>query len=229
MRQIVIDTETTGREVKDNHRVIEIGAVVIQDRWMIDEQFHTYLNPECAIDPGAFAIHGLSIEFLQNQPLFIDKAEAFLEFIQDAELIIHNAPFDVSFLNNELRLARNGYQQITHYCKITDTLQLARQLHPGQRNSLDALCKRYKINNSHRTHHGALLDAELLAHVYLQMTRGQPVLFDKIMSRMTSTFSSIDVKSLVLPIIVANPEELAAHQSQLESMLEIAGSCFWDS
>src|SRR5262245_13797777 len=175
MRQIVLDTETTGLEVVLGHRIIEIGAVEIVNRRVTDRHFHCYLNPERDIEMGALDVHGLTSEFLQDKPRFREVAREFLEFVRGAELIIHNAPFDVGFLDHELRLL--DLQPITEHCpQVTDTLRMARDLHPGKRNGLDALCERYTVDNSARTLHGALLDAELLAEVYLAMTRGQETL-----------------------------------------------------
>jgi len=172
MRQIVLDTETTGLEVEQQHRVIEIGCVELVNRRLTGRTYHQYLNPERDIDEGAQQVHGLSRETLAKQPRFGEVHAEFLEFIRDAELIIHNAPFDVAFLNAEL--ARSELQhKISDACRVLDTLALARQMHPGQRNSLDALCKRYSVDNSHRDYHGALLDARILAEVYLAMTGGQ--------------------------------------------------------
>ena len=172
MRQIVLDTETTGLEVEQQHRVIEIGCVELVNRRLTGRTYHQYLNPERDIDEGAQQVHGLSRETLTKQPLFGEVHAEFLEFIRDAELIIHNAPFDVAFLNAELARIELEHK-IGDLCRVLDTLALARQMHPGQRNSLDALCKRYSVDNSHRDYHGALLDARILAEVYLAMTGGQ--------------------------------------------------------
>src|ERR1700749_2383587 len=172
MRQVVLDTETTGLEVEQEHRIIEIGCVELFNRRLTGRKFHQYLNPERDIDEGAVQVHGLTNERLANEPTFSHVHVEFLEFIRDAELIIHNAPFDVAFLNAEL--ARIEHQhRVADLCRVLDTLALARQMHPGQRNSLDALCKRYSVDNSHRDYHGALLDARILAEVYLAMTGGQ--------------------------------------------------------
>ena len=171
MRQIVLDTETTGLEVEHQHRVVEIGCVELLHRRLSGRTFHRYLNPERDIDEGAQQVHGLSREQLSTEPTFAEVQSEFLDFVRDAELIIHNAPFDVAFLNAELN--RQGASPITDCCRVLDTLALARQMHPGQRNSLDALCKRYAVDNSHREYHGALLDARILAEVYLAMTGGQ--------------------------------------------------------
>lgn len=172
MRQVVLDTETTGLAWEQGHRVIEIGCVEVVDRRFTDNSFHCYLNPEREIDQGAQEVHGLSLEMLADKPRFQDLCAEFLEYIGDAELIIHNAPFDLGFLDNELQLA-GQQRRLSRSNSVLDTLLLARQLSPGQRNSLDALCKRYAVDNSHRDLHGALLDAQLLADVYLAMTGGQ--------------------------------------------------------
>ena len=174
MRQIVLDTETTGLDTAQGHRVIEIGCLEILNRRISGATYHIYLNPERDIDAGAVQVHGLTREFLADKPRFADVAGEFMEFVKDAELVIHNAPFDVGFLNAELSRLDEG--PITRYCGVVDTLKLAKQMHPGQKNNLDALCKRYAVDNSGRSFHGALLDAQLLAEVYLAMTRGQETL-----------------------------------------------------
>ena len=172
MRQIILDTETTGLEAAEGHRVIEIGCVELIDRRLSGQHFHQYLNPERDIEDGALEVHGISREFLLDKPVFADVVEEFLEFVKGAELIIHNAPFDIGFLDAELtQLGRPD--RMTDHVRVLDTLELARDLHPGQRNSLDALCRRYEVDNASRTLHGALLDAEILADVYLAMTGGQ--------------------------------------------------------
>ena len=172
MRQVVLDTETTGLEVEQRHRIIEIGCVELFNRRLTGRTFHQYLNPERDIDLGAQQVHGLTREKLARAPTFLQVHPEFLEFIRDAELIIHNAPFDVAFLNAELARLELAHK-VDELCRVLDTLALARQMHPGQRNSLDALCKRYSVDNSHRDYHGALLDARILAEVYLAMTGGQ--------------------------------------------------------
>jgi DNA polymerase III subunit epsilon len=174
MRQIVLDTETTGLDPAQGHRVIEIGALEILNRRITGATYHVYLNPERDIDAGALQVHGLSREFLSDKPRFADVAAEFLDFVRDAELIIHNAPFDIGFLNAELAYLEDG--PMKRYCGVLDTLKLAKGLHPGQKNNLDALCRRYFVDNAGRTFHGALLDAQLLAEVYLAMTRGQETL-----------------------------------------------------
>ena len=173
MRQIVLDTETTGLDPESGHRIIEIGCVEIRNRRISDFRFHQYLNPEREIDEGAINVHGITLEDLRHKPLFADIAAEFIAFVGGAELIIHNAPFDVGFLDYELGRLDGAWNALATYCTVFDTLTLARELHPGQRNNLDALCKRYEVDNRHRDLHGALLDAELLADVYLAMTGGQ--------------------------------------------------------
>ena len=220
MRQIVLDTETTGLEPEQGHRIIEIGCVEMINRRLTGRTFHHYLNPERDIDPGAQEVHGLSREFLSDKPLFGDVADEFLEFVGDAELVIHNAPFDVGFLDAELTRLERELPAMQVLCPVLDTLVLAREMHPGQRNSLDALCRRYQVDNSQRELHGALLDARILAEVYLAMTGGQAAL-----SLGTERKSSaagqpvdrrIDRKGLKLVVVRATDEELAAHEAALD-------------
>ncbi|SEM87524.1 DNA polymerase III subunit epsilon [Nitrosomonas marina] len=228
MRQIVLDTETTGLEYKLGHRVVEIAGVEISNRQLTGNHFHHYLNPGRDSDEGALQVHGLTRAFLEDKPKFKEIAKDFLDFIYDAELVIHNAPFDVGFLNHELGLER--LSAIDAYCaRITDTLKLAKDLHPGKRNNLDALCERYKIDNSKRTLHGALLDAELLAEVYLAMTRGQESLMMDLDSDMqTGSQLEYDVSNLNLRIVVANAQELELHNRLLEEIAkENDNRCIW--
>ena len=172
-RQIVMDTETTGIEPTRGHRIVEIGCVELIDRKLTGNTFHVYINPQRHMDDEVIAVHGITNEFVKDKPLFRDVADDFLEFIKGSEMIAHNATFDVNFLNHELNLLKRGHGKVEDYCSITDSLALARKKHPGQKNNLDALCKRYYIDNSARTFHGALLDSEILAEVYLAMTGGQ--------------------------------------------------------
>ena len=196
MRQIVLDTETTGIGHETGHRIIEIGCVELVNRQLTGRTFHTYLNPQRAVDEGAFRVHGISDHFLQDKPLFASIVSDFLHFIDDTELVIHNAVFDVGFLNAELRRMAHPKLIETH-CSVLDTLQLARKKHPGQRNSLDALCKRYDVDNAHRQLHGALLDAHLLAHLYLAMTGGQTDLFgDTTLTPTVTQTASIEAQPL---------------------------------
>jgi len=228
MRQIVLDTETTGLEVTLGHRIIEVAAVEIVDRRLTRRSFHRYVNPGRDVDPGAQEVHGLSREFLQDKPAFSEVAAEFLEFVRGAELIIHNAAFDVGFLDFELSLLDHG--RICEHCKpITDTLRMARDLHPGKRNSLDALCERYQIDNARRTLHGALLDAELLAEVYLAMTRGQDALIiDLAPSRAMVAAAAVDLSQLDLPVLAATEAEMSAHAQQLEDIDKASkGRCIW--
>lgn len=236
-RKIVLDTETTGLDPQTGHRIIEIGCVELIGRKLTGNRFHTYLNPERDIDVGASEVHGLTMDFLKDKPRFQDVADDLVEFIQGAELVIHNAPFDVGFLNHEFgRLS--GYSDIGGLCAVLDTLLLARHKHPGQRNSLDALCKRYNISNAHRTLHGALLDAEILAEVYLAMTGGQTSLqLDQDESADPLPTAGEEIKfgdreaSGPRPrtrVIRPTPEELATHQQRLDAIQKASqGQCLW--
>lgn len=216
MRQVFLDTETTGLDPNQGHRVIEIAAVEINNRQLSENQFHIYVNPERDIDAAAQEVHGITLEFLKDKSFFQDIAEDFLNFIQDSELIIHNAPFDIGFLNMEL--GRIGLSKIEdHIEKITDSLVMARELRPGQRNNLDALCKAYKVDNSKRSQHGALLDAQLLSEVYLMMTRGQEdiaINFSEDKKRLH--LDKVDQNKL--KVIHANDEDLQSHEAYLEKI-----------
>lgn len=220
MRQVVLDTETTGLELKLGHRVIELGCVELVNRRRTSRTLHHYLQPDRDIDPGAQEVHGISIDMLQDKPRFSEIAEDFLAFIAGAELVIHNADFDVGFLNAELRRTGRQPAAVTEVCRVVDTLAVARRLHPGQRNSLDALCKRYSIDNSGREYHGALLDAHLLADVYLAMTGGQATLsLDRNSPEaggQPSPPRQIDRTGLSLHVLRATPEELLEHEQQLQ-------------
>ena len=222
MRQIVLDTETTGLEPADGHRIIEIGCVELLNRRLTGNTFHVYINPDRTIDAGAIEVHGISNESLADKPRFSEIADEFIAFIRDAELIIHNAPFDVGFLNHEFSLLDESPGLVTDYCTVLDTLTLARRMHPGQRNSLDALCRRYEIDNSRRELHGALLDAEILADVYLSMTGGQVSLsldghVDQHGERQ-STLRRLDAGRSPLRVIRATPEEDEAHAALLDAL-----------
>lgn len=225
MRQIFLDTETTGLYPAQGHRVIEIAAVEMLNRRPTNHHFHQYLKPDCEIDPAAQEVHGITMEFLQDKPDFSAIAEDFLAFIDGAELIIHNAPFDVGFLNSEL--GKIGLQPVTHYCgNIIDTLKMAKNSRPGQRNNLDALCRHFGIDNSKRTLHGALLDAELLAEVYMAMTRGQESLMMDLSQ--TPTRQQANTSTLNSPLTVkrANEVELKAHEDYLAG-LQKSGGTLW--
>jgi DNA polymerase III subunit epsilon len=217
MRQVVLDTETTGLEVRDGHRIIEVGAIEIVGRRITERNFHRYVNPERDSDEGALYVHGIDRQFLKDKPKFGEIIDELLEFVRDAEVIIHNAEFDLEFLDAEL--ARAGRGRFSDYCvKITDSLRHARESHPGKRNTLDALCERYAVSNAHRTLHGALLDAGLLADVFLAMTRGQDSLVIDVLDdeALTANFGPVDVSQLVT--VVVAPEELAAHEALLDSI-----------
>jgi DNA polymerase-3 subunit epsilon len=222
MRQIVLDTETTGLEAKDGHRIIEIGAIELIGRRLSDRRLHRYCNPERDSDPAALAVHGLTRDFLADKPLFAEVVADLIEFVSGAEVIIHNAPFDLSFLDAEFaRLDRTFFSD--HCEKVTDSLRLARELHPGKRNSLDALCERYSISNRHRTLHGALLDAGLLAEVYLAMTRGQDSLVMPLAPSVQSQETTPVTKEELI-VLVADAREIAAHEALLDSIERDGGA-----
>ena len=220
MRQIVLDTETTGLEPAAGHRVIEIGGVEIVDRRLTGRHYHQYINPQRTIDAAALEVHGIRSEFLEDKPLFADIADAFLEYINGAELIIHNAAFDVAFLDAELQRTGSRVSRVAALCEVTDSLVLARHKHPGQKNNLDALCRRYGVDNSARTLHGALLDAEILADVYLLMTGGQTALFAQEQEASAERHTSRRARGPrpELPVVYASEEELAAHEALLDGM-----------
>lgn len=234
MRQIVLDTETTGLEVPQGHRVIEIGCIELIDRRSSGRVLHRYLNPDREIDAGAIEVHGITNEFLADKPRFADVVDEFLEFVRGAELIIHNAPFDLAFLDAELARLE-GHGRMTDLCGVLDTLVLARSRHPGQRNSLDALCKRYGVDNSQRTLHGALLDAEILADVYLAMTGGQTALSlggearDGQGGEPVAVIRRLPADRPRLVVVRAGDEALAAHQARLAVLDKAAGgTCVWN-
>ena len=229
MRQIVLDTETTGLEVQDGHRVIEIGCVELLNRRPTGRTFHQYLNPQRPIDPGAAEVHGITAEFLEDKPVFPEIAADFVDFVTGAELIIHNAPFDLGFLNHELALLGDASERgpdtptaLEQVCGVLDTLLLARERHPGQRNSLDALCKRYSVDNTDRSLHGALLDARILADLYLVMTGGQASLSlaaeNDEEHGAVSAIRRVDRSGLTLIVRTPNAEEMAAHRDKLAAI-----------
>ncbi|MDP3857410.1 MAG: DNA polymerase III subunit epsilon [Stagnimonas sp.] len=233
MRQIILDTETTGLEVDQGHRIIEIGCLELINRRPTGKNLHKYLNPDREIDAGAVQVHGLTNSFLADKPLFHEIAEELRNYLTGAELVIHNAAFDVGFLNREF--LRCGYDQpLAERCKITDTVAMARKLHPGQKVNLDALCKRYGVDNSGRDFHGALLDARLLADVYLAMTGGQSRLtleqaggtqgarHSRLLDQLRSQSAG-----LALPVPRASAEEIELHQARLKGLVKKAGQCFW--
>jgi len=232
MRQVVLDTETTGLEPTYGHRIIEIGCVELKNRRITDRQYHQYLNPEREIEDGAYEIHGISNEFLANKPRFADIAQEFIDFVKDSELIIHNAPFDVGFINAELKRLGKNWGQLEDYCTVIDTLLMAREKHPGQKNSLDALCRRYEIDNSQRDLHGALLDAQILLDIYLAMTGGQTslLLHDEMTSQnyKAQAKRDLDPDRPRLCIVQPTKEELRAHHEKLEIIdKQSEGKCIW--
>ena len=232
IRQVVLDTETTGLEPTLGHRIIEIGCVEVVGRRITGNRFHCYLNPDRDIDAGAQEVHGITAEFLADKPHFHDVAEDLLAFIKGAELVIHNAPFDVGFMNAELGRLAAGHARVEKMCAVLDTLTLARQLHPGQKNNLDALCRRYGIDNSQRDLHGALLDAEILADVYLAMTGGQASLsLDSHQggaARASTSVRPLDKDRPPLRVIRAGDGELQAHREFLEAIDKTSGGqCLW--
>ncbi|AIO34039.1 DNA polymerase III subunit epsilon [Burkholderia pseudomultivorans] len=232
MRQIILDTETTGLNPRTGDRLIEIGCVELLNRRLTGNNLHIYVNPERDSDPGALAVHGLTTEFLSDKPKFAEVVDQIRDFVKGAELIIHNAPFDLGFLDAEF--ARLGLPPFTEHCGgVIDTLVQAKQMFPGKRNSLDALCDRFGISNAHRTLHGALLDSELLAEVYLAMTRGQDslvidMLDDEAADGGAGGGQRVSLASLDLPVLAASDDELAAHQTQLDELdKSVKGTCVW--
>ena len=227
MRRIVLDTETTGLEPTEGHRIIELAALELHDRRATGRHFHRYVNPERAIDFAATEVHGLTVEDLADKPRFAEVADEFLDFVQGAELLIHNAEFDVAFLNAELE--RAGRARLETVCTVSDTLAMARDMHPGKKNSLDALCERYAVDHSKRTLHGALLDAQLLADVWLAMTRGQETL-DIVMAAADAPAMTLASSPLRASLVVvhASDEELAAHAAMCDRIeRESKGRCLW--
>lgn len=240
MRQIVLDTETTGLDPEEGHRIIEIGCVELINRRSTGNNYHQYIQPDRDVEEGALDIHGITNLFLADKPRFGDIAQDFLDYAKGAELIIHNAPFDVGFINYEFALARNengdstdNAIKIEEHCEIEDTLVFARKIHPGQKNDLDSLCKRYNIDNSQRTFHGALLDAEILADVYLAMTGGQTGLFDEGHGPAhhwvgDNKIERIDPDRPPLLVVRANEQEIAAHETWLDKINQMSnGQCLW--
>jgi len=235
MRQIVLDTETTGLDPSQGHKIIEIGCVELFNRRLTGRHYHQYINPEREIDAGALAVHGISNAMLNDKPVFARIADAFLEFVGDAELVIHNAAFDIGFIDSELNSLRPGFGSITKRCNVIDTLLMARNKHPGQKNNLDALCKRYGVDNSQRDLHGALLDAEILADVYLLMTGGQTAL--SLGGNQNKGDGSSDQQSEIrrlpanrkpLPVITATDDELVRHEEKLATITKASGgTCVW--
>jgi len=230
-RQLVLDTETTGLEPSQGHRIIEIGVVEMIDRRLTGNNFHIYLQPDREIDAGAIEVHGITNEFLADKPRFEDVADELSDYLRGAEVIIHNAPFDVGFIDAEYQRLENGVTMAS-LCDVVDTLVMAREMHPGQRNSLDALCGRYDVDNKHRTKHGALLDSEILADVYLAMTGGQKSLGweaddDKEGDANTKGVHRINREGLSLKVVKANSEELVAHEERLDAISSSGATPVW--
>lgn len=233
MRQIVLDTETTGIDPKEGHRIIEIGCVELVNRRLTGNHFHVYINPQRFVEQEAIEVHGITNEFLADKPVFKDVVSGFIDFIRGAELVIHNAPFDVGFMDHEFAMVKGlEIRQTSEICTVLDTLVMARQMHPGQKNNLDALCRRYGIDNSHRELHGALLDAEILADVYLMMTGGQTALNlsgqnSKDASGQPEQIRRLSADRKPLKVIRASADELRQHETRLDLVEQKGGACLW--
>jgi DNA polymerase-3 subunit epsilon len=234
MRQIILDTETTGLDPAQGHRLIEIGCLELVGRRLTSRSFHCYLNPQREIEAEAMAVHGITNEFVADKPLFASIADEFVEFVRGAELIIHNAPFDIGFINHELAMLQRGLPPVTEYCTVLDTLVMAKSRHPGQRNNLDALARRYGADQRDRTYHGALLDAEILADVYLAMTGGQVGLAlggeenGENGMKGEEGIRRLAANRVPLPVIHASTAELEAHEKKLQTLDKAAGgACLW--
>lgn len=232
-RQIILDTETTGINPQEGHRIVEIGCVEMFNRRLTGHNYHVYLNPDRFMDQEVINIHGITNEFVADKPRFRDIAAEFFDYIQGAELVIHNAAFDIGFINHEFALLNPPRPKVDTICTVLDTLAMARDLHPGQKNNLDALCRRYDVINSHRTFHGALLDAEILADVYLAMTGGQVSLNlashqDNAAQQLQNSSQGL-VRRGALRVVAASAEELAAHEKRLDLVQKKGGSCLWRS
>ncbi|PKH21222.1 DNA polymerase III subunit epsilon [Enterobacterales bacterium CwR94] len=235
-RQIVLDTETTGMNMVgahyEGHRIIEIGAVEVVNRRLTGNNFHMYLKPDRLVDPEAFGVHGIADEFLADKPTFSEIADEFLDYIRGAELVIHNASFDIGFMDYEFQMLNRGVPKTDTFCKVTDSLAMARKMFPGKRNSLDALCSRYEIDNSKRTLHGALLDAEILAEVFLTMTGGQTSLTFSMEGDQQNSAEGETIHRIVRPasglrVVSASDAEISAHESRLDIVMKKGGSCLW--
>lgn len=233
MRQIVLDTETTGIEPREGHRIIEIGCVEMINRRITGNHYHVYINPERVVEQEAIEVHGITNEFLADKPRFAEVVDEFLAFIDGAQLVIHNAPFDVGFINHELAMLKGrDLGDTERYCSVLDTLALARKMHPGQKNNLDALCRRYHIDNSHRELHGALLDSEILADVYLMMTGGQTKLNLSGSGQQDASEQSQGIRRLSnqrkpLKVLRASADELEQHEQRLDLVEKQGGTCLW--
>jgi DNA polymerase-3 subunit epsilon len=230
-RQIILDTETTGINPQEGHRIVEIGCVEMFNRRLTGQNYHVYINPDRFMDQEVINIHGITNEFVADKPRFREIAREFFDYIQGAELVIHNAAFDIGFINHEFALLNPPLPPVESICTVLDTLKLARDLHPGQKNNLDALCRRYDVNNSHRTFHGALLDAEILADVYLAMTGGQVSLNlashqDNAEQQQQQQQQGL-IRRGALRVIAASTDELTAHEKRLDLVQKKGGSCLW--
>ncbi len=235
-RQIVLDTETTGMNQigahYEGHKIIEIGAVEVINRRLTGNNFHVYLKPDRLVDPEAFGVHGIADEFLLDKPLFSDVADEFIDYIRGAELVIHNASFDIGFMDYEFSKLNRGIPKTDTFCKVTDSLAMARKMFPGKRNSLDALCSRYEIDNSKRTLHGALLNAQILADVFLMMTGGQTAMAfyvegENQQAQGEATIQRVVRRANSLRVVLASDEEVMAHESRLDLVQKKGGSCLW--
>ncbi|MCG7534748.1 DNA polymerase III subunit epsilon [Pseudoalteromonas sp. OOF1S-7] len=231
-RQIVLDTETTGIDPKEGHRIIEIGCVELVNRRLTGNNFHVYINPQRGIEEEAIDVHGITNEFLRDKPFFHQIAREFYDYIQGAELVIHNAPFDVGFMDHEFAMLNQGFAKTHDVCEVLDTLVMARNLHPGQKNSLDALCRRYDIDNSKRTLHGALLDSEILSDVYLAMTGGQKKLNlaqhnEQAQQGSGGTIRRLSAERPPLKVVMASADELDAHEARMELVNKASGQSLW--
>jgi len=235
-RQIVLDTETTGMNQigahYEGHKIIEIGAVEVINRRLTGNNFHVYLKPDRLVDPEAFGVHGIADEFLLDKPLFSDVADEFIDYIRGAELVIHNASFDIGFMDYEFSKLNRGIPKTDTFCKVTDSLAMARKMFPGKRNSLDALCSRYEIDNSKRTLHGALLDAQILADVFLMMTGGQTAMAFSVEGENQQAQGEATIQRVVrransLRVVLASDEEVMAHESRLDLVQKKGGACLW--
>lgn len=235
-RQIVLDTETTGMNQigahYEGHKIIEIGAVEVINRRLTGNNFHVYLKPDRLVDPEAFGVHGIADEFLLDKPLFSDVADEFIDYIRGAELVIHNASFDIGFMDYEFSKLNRGIPKTDTFCKVTDSLAMARKMFPGKRNSLDALCSRYEIDNSKRTLHGALLDAQILADVFLMMTGGQTAMAFSVegenqQAQGEAAIQRVTRRANALRVVLASDEEVMAHESRLDLVQKKGGSCLW--
>lgn len=231
VRQVILDTETTGLSWERGNRVVEIGCVEFIERRPTGRTYHQYLKPDCVFEPGAQEVTGLTLEFLADKPVFAEVVQDFLDFVVGAELVIHNAAFDVGFLDNELRLAGEQYGSLAKHCSVEDSLMLARHQYPGQRNSLDALCRRLGVDNAHRQLHGALLDAQLLAEVYIALTSGQEEIGFAAAAPGPDAESAVSYRAdvtLSRPRVVVLADELAAHEARLDALRHKAGRAVWD-